>query len=332
MKLFIDSNIFLSFYEFTSEDLTELDKLCRLIESNDMDLLLPQQVVDETWRKREETIDRSFTGFTGFRKKLSFRSFPSYCKNHNHYDSMRKYQHKLQDLHAEMVKDLERDIENQKLAADSLLQKLFGLATKLDRTRQLIECARQRVELGNPPGKRGSIGDALNWEALLSEVSTGERLSLISGDSDFASPLTKDHLRDFLRQEWSDRKNSELYFYRTLSTFFSKQSANINLKTETEKDGLIQDLTNSISFRMTHALIASLSEYEGFTQKQVEDLVDAVLTNSQVGRILGDEDVMEFYQGLYRKYHFYMSGNAGVLKSLLEGSEDHDTAGDEVPF
>lgn len=328
MKLFIDSNIFLSFYEFTSEDLTELDKLCRLIENKEMDLLLPQQVVDETWRKREETIDRSFTGF---RKRLSL-SFPSYCKNHNHYDSMRKYQQKLQDLHAEMVKDLERDIEKQQLAADSLLQKLFGLATKLGRTHQLIESARQRVELGNPPGKRGSIGDALNWEALLSEVPTGETLSLISGDSDFASPLAKEHLRDFLRQEWSDRKNSELHFYRTLSTFFSKQSANINLKTETEKDGLIQDLTNSISFRMTHALIASLSEYEGFTQKQVEDLVDAVLTNSQVGRILEDEDIMEFYQGLYRRYHFYMTDKAEVLKSLLEGSEDHTTDGDEIPF
>ena len=295
-----------------------------------MDLLLPQQVIDETWRKREETIDRSFTGF---KKKISLSfSFPSYCKNHNHFDSMRKYQHKLQDLHAEMVKDLERDIENQKLAADLLLRKLFRLATKLGRTRQLIESARQRVELGNPPGKRGSIGDALNWEALLSEVSTGDRISLISGDSDFASPLSKDRLRDFLRQEWSERKNSELYFYRTLSTFFSKHSANINLKTETEKDGLIQDLTNSISFRMTHALIASLSEYEGFTQKQVEDLVDAVLTNGQVGRILGDDDVMEFYQGLYRKYHFYMSDKAEDLKTLLEQSEDYHAGGDEVAF
>ena len=328
MKLFIDSNIFLSFYEFTSEDLTELDKLCHLIENKEMDLLLPQQVVDETWRKREETIDRSFTDF---RKKLSL-SFPSYCKNHNQYKSMRKYQQNLQDLHTEMIKDLERDIENQKLAADLLLQKLFGLATKLGRTGQLIESARQRVELGNPPGKRGSIGDALNWEALLSKVSTGDRISLISGDSDFASPLSKDHLKDFLRQEWRDRKKSELYFYRTLSTFFSNHSANINLKTETEKDGLIQDLTNSLSFGMTHALIASLSKYEGFTQKQVEDLVDAVLTNSQVSRIIGDDDVMEFYEGLYRKYYFYMSEKAEDLKALLEESEDQDTDGDEVSF
>ena len=328
MKLFIDSNIFLSFYEFTSEDLTELDKLCHLIENKEMDLLLPQQVVDETWRKREETIDRSFTGF---RKKLSL-SFPSYCKNHNQYNSMRKYQQKLQDLHAEMIKDLERDIENQKLAADLLLQKLFGLATKLGRTGQLIESARQRVELGNPPGKRGSIGDALNWEALLSEVSTGDKISLISGDSDFASPLSKDHLKDFLRQEWKDRKKSELYFYRTLSTFFSKHSANIKLKTETEKDGLIQDLTNSVSFGMTHTLIASLSKYEGFTPKQVEDLVDAVLTNNQVKWIIGDNDVMAFYEGLYRKYYFYMSENAEDLKALLEESEDQDTDGDEVLF
>ena len=55
MILFTDSNIFLSFCEFTSEDLTELDKICRLIEKKEKDLPLPQQVVDETWRKREET-------------------------------------------------------------------------------------------------------------------------------------------------------------------------------------------------------------------------------------------------------------------------------------
>ena len=77
---------------------------------------------------------------------------------------------------------------------------------------------------------------------------------------------------------------------------------------------------------MTHELIASLSKYEGFTQKQVEDLVDSVLTKSQVRWIISDDDVMEFFEGLYRKYYFYMSDKAEHLKALLERSEDHDTA------
>ena len=51
MQLFIDANIFLSFYDFTSDDLKELDKLALLIQNKKVTLQLPQQVIDEILAK-----------------------------------------------------------------------------------------------------------------------------------------------------------------------------------------------------------------------------------------------------------------------------------------
>jgi hypothetical protein len=45
------------------------------------------------------------------------------------------------------------------------------------------------MQLGNPPGKPGSCGDAVNWEALLQGCPNGEDLELVSEDRDYASPL-----------------------------------------------------------------------------------------------------------------------------------------------
>ena len=66
-----------------------------------------------------------------------------------------------------MTNDIQQDINDHKLPADSLIQQLFDLATKLDNINKCIDHARLRVELGNPPGKKGSLGDAVIWETLL---------------------------------------------------------------------------------------------------------------------------------------------------------------------
>ena len=55
MRLFIDSNIFLSFYDFTSHYIQQLDKLCYLIDDRKLQLLLPEQVVHETARRMTST-------------------------------------------------------------------------------------------------------------------------------------------------------------------------------------------------------------------------------------------------------------------------------------
>ena len=304
MKLFIDSNIFLSFYAFTNEDLTNLEELTAIIRKGDFDLLLPQQVIDETLRNRANIINNSFKKFK--EGKISLQ-FPSYCKKYEQYSPMQKCLEELKEFHREMVTHIEKDVDNKKLPADSLIQQLFKLATRVDNKQELTECARLRIERGNPPGKKGSIGDAVIWETLLNEVEKGNSLHIVSNDSDFRSPLDQERLNDFLQDEWNTKKKSELTFYRNLSEFFKANSLEIDLETEKEKDSFIHDLANSGNFATTHFLIARLSEYGDFTQKQVDDLLDALITNSQVNMIIGDRDVQEFFQGIYHKYFSFLT-------------------------
>ncbi len=229
MKLFIDANVFLSFYEFTNEDIAELKKLELLIEEEKVGLLLPQQVADEVRRRRAGTISRSFKKF---RQSKIFLPFPSYCKEYRNYEAMQYHLGKLEEFRRKTTEDIRQDIDNQQVPADLLLKDLFSRATKIDNTPELIERARQRVELGNPPGKKGSTGDAVIWESLLAKTPDEEDIYIVSDDADFRSPLESGKLNEFLWQEWISKKQSELYFHRKLSEFFKEKFPEIHLKTE----------------------------------------------------------------------------------------------------
>ena len=126
--------------------------------------------MDETRRNRANVINDSFKKF---RETKIFLQFPSYCKKYDQYTPMQKCLEQLKEFHREMTNDIQQDIDDHKLPADSLIQQLFGLATKLDNTEQCIDRARLRIELGNPPGKKGSLGDAVIWETLLAKVKKG---------------------------------------------------------------------------------------------------------------------------------------------------------------
>ena len=55
--------------------------------------------------------------------------------------------------------------------------------------------------MGNPPGKRNSLGDAILWEFLLANAPDKEDIYMISGDGDFDSKLDRDKLIEFLDQD-----------------------------------------------------------------------------------------------------------------------------------
>lgn len=59
-------------------------------------------------------------------------------------------------------------------------------ANPVPHTSEELQRARERKELGNPPGKgAGSIGDQLNWEQILTNFKGKKRLWIISRDSDY---------------------------------------------------------------------------------------------------------------------------------------------------
>ncbi len=70
---------------------------------------------------------------------------------------------------------------------DEVSKALAGLFNKaVPHTPEEIQRARERKEIGNPPGKKADpLGDQLTWEQLLSHFKGKSRLWIISSDSDY---------------------------------------------------------------------------------------------------------------------------------------------------
>ena len=55
-NVFIDTNVLLHFYSFTSEHLNKLENIIELIKNNKIKLYLTQQIIDEFNRNRERNL------------------------------------------------------------------------------------------------------------------------------------------------------------------------------------------------------------------------------------------------------------------------------------
>jgi hypothetical protein len=295
MKLFIDTNIFLSFYHLTSEDLEELRKLAVLLDQKKVTLYVTDQVRAEFSRNRENKIADAVKRLTDQRLNLQF---PQLCKDYAEYNELRELQRSYESAHSSLLEKIGRDVAEQTLKADKTIQELFTKATIIETTDTLVERARLRIQVGNPPGKEGSLGDAISWEALLSEVSEKDELFFITDDRDYVSVLNENEFNGFLLGEWTQRKGGRIGFYRRLSSFFKDKFPDIKLATELEKELLIRDLANSPNFSQTHNIISKLSKFTEFTAAQLSEIIQAALSNSQVSYIMGDSDVYAFLKSV----------------------------------
>lgn len=332
MNVFIDTNVFLSFYHFTNDDLEELKKLGVLLDRRRVWLFLPNQVVQEFRRNRETKIADALKRLRD--QNLSFQ-FPQFCKDYPEYEQLRDLQKNYSRIHADLVKKVNDDVSSQNLRADSTIRELFDRSRSILIEDHIRERARARIEIGNPPGKGGSFGDAINWEALLSAVPEGEDIYFITDDKDYVSPVDRSAFNTFLLEEWTEAKNSTLIFYQSLSEFFREHFPEITLTSEAselEKYLLIWDLANSGSFARTHEVIAKLNRYIDFTVPQINEIVGAAISNNQVYWIIGDRDVKEFLLSIIKgKEDQIEPANLEKLFELL-GSDDSESNDDILDF
>lgn len=329
MRLFIDTNVYLGFYNYTSEDLEELNKLVVLVEQKKVTLYITEQVKREFRRNRAGKIADA-------QKKLRDHklggAFPAFAKDYGEYEKLRELQKQYEKEHAALIEKATDDIQAENLKADKVIAKLFATATTIEISEELIKKAQVRMQIGDPPGKDDSLGDAINWLTLLKEVPNNEDLFFISGDGDFASPLDDDDINEFLDDEWESEKHSSVLFHKRLSAFFQDKFPDIKVAVELEKQLLVERLTGSGSFATTHNVVAALSnQIDDFSDEQANALAEAAINNNQVGWIIGDGDVHEFYERLLQKYSEKL---APELKSQLEErlypppDPDPDPAGD----
>jgi hypothetical protein len=134
---------------------------------------------------------------------------------------------------------------------------------------------------------------------------------------------------EFLRSEWEDRKGSQLFFYTRISDFFKSNFPTIKIASDVEKDLAIEELGNSGSFAATHIAVKRLSKLDAFTPLQVEELVKIAISNNQVGWIITDLDVHEFYKSLLKQKNTLQADIAHQLEKLVQeglpGEDEHDT-------
>ncbi len=218
MNIFIDTNIYLSFYTFTKDDLEELNKLVVLMKNKEVCLLLPEQVILEFRRNRENRINEALKSLKKFKPDINFPNFSKYYKQ---FSEMMEILKIFEKYHSELMKEVDKDIFDKKLQADNIINSIFENASIIKLTSEILNNARLRKEIGNPPSnKNESIGDSIIWESILSCIPVGEDICFLTNNTtDFASILNGDLFNSFLLEEWNEKNKSNLSYYRYLSVF-----------------------------------------------------------------------------------------------------------------
>jgi hypothetical protein len=295
IHVFIDTNVYLMFFSFAEDDLEELRKLTVAINNGDLKLWTTEQTQDELARNREAKVADSIAML---RKLRPSSGVPQMARNLPEFDDFLAARRELAQELNSLVEQLTEQYERSELAADDVLEELMDAADTIEITSDILEAARRRTDVGNPPGKRGSMGDAINWEALLDACPDGVDLYLVTQDGDFISKMDREQPSSFLVHEWQRKKSGEVKVYPRISSLFAEQFPDIKLASELEKDLRVRNLVESGNFQRTHAAIAALSGYTDFSEQQARDLLNAALENSQIHWIAEDSDVQEFFREL----------------------------------
>jgi hypothetical protein len=78
--------------------------------------------------------------------------------------------------------------------------------------------------------------------------------------------------------------------------------------------------------------MARLLKHTDFSATQIEELVKIAQTNNQVGWIIGDPDVHQFYSGLLKQHNDKLAPDiSSQLAELVKKGEPSDDK-DDIPF
>jgi len=320
MNVFIDANIFLSFYHLTNEDLEELRKALVLHDNKKINIWLPDQVKDEFVRNRHIKIADAVKRFE--EEKLN-NQIPQMMRGYEEHSKLREATRSYNDAKQKIKEKLLADVESKSLVADQVVESIFSKASKVEISQALFLKAKLRSDRGNPPGKVGSYGDAINWECLLESIPSGQDLYIISEDGDYFSKLFKDKLNEFLSDEWTRIKMSQLFLYKSVSSFLCEHFPSAKLASELEKECAISDLAASSNFASSHSIIAKLERYAEFTKTQVDEVLRAAVSNNQVAWIVRDEDVSKFIARILDRYEAIADAElVAKVKELMPEASD----------
>lgn len=298
IHLFIDTNVYLKFYHFSNDDLEELNKLHVLLDNDKLELYLPEQVSNEFHRNRDTKLADALKTFNT--SKLEFQ-FPQFCKEYEEYEKLKKIIREFSHEKQQLLKNVMLAIETETLKADKTIDLLFSKSNYITTTQELVEKAKLRFDLGNPPGKNKSYGDGINWESLLEAVEPGNDLYFIADDKDYFSEVANANFNSFLLNEWNQKKGTKIKFYKTLTDFFKDVFPTIKLAMELEKNLLITKLEGAPNFYSARNILQKIHNFDAFSSEQVNQIITSSIENTQILWISDDEDINEMLYDIIAK-------------------------------
>lgn len=203
MRIFIDTNKYLDFFRASDNSLETLNSLISLIESHKLSLILPEQVISEFKRDREQV-------FKNFDASLKTIDAPNIIREDNDIKTINELIKKKKKEYKDKMFDPESEI-------NIALKKVFSLAEKPIENDKILGTAYYRTLRGNPPRKDNrSFGDAIIWETIL-EYYTDNSLIIISRDGDWSSEINKEEINPFLLEEWLSKTKNNLRLENNLA-------------------------------------------------------------------------------------------------------------------
>jgi hypothetical protein len=215
--LFVDTNVFLSFYRSTDIGLG----LLKHLESVSDSLIKADQVEFEFFKNRPSVINRVLNGI--FTNAVSL---PAFLINHPETASIRKHEAEIRG-HVKTLRDklkliLEKPEDNDhvlKVVNELMANPTLNLKFESKEVqKQIFDAGFARFHKNYPPRKPDdiNIGDAIHWEWIKHCAKTQERDVVIhSEDGDFGAD--KAHLHDCLAREFTETTKQKAQLVPSLS-------------------------------------------------------------------------------------------------------------------
>ncbi|MFC1578514.1 PIN domain-containing protein [Thermodesulfobacteriota bacterium] len=252
--LFIDTNIYLDFYRIRNEVKISFLKHLEAIKES---LIITDQVEMEFKKNRQSAI---LEGMSGLQRPKKI-DIPGVLKKDKSATALKKdYERidgRIKKLKARLDNVFESPVRYDKVY--QVLQRLFSKRQNIDLYRKhkkrydVRQLAEKRFMLGYPPRKKNdtSIGDAINWEWLITVASeTNADIWIVSRDSDYGVIQgDKSFLNDWLKQEFQERisKKRKIVLCPKLSQALREFEIPVTQEEEEAEDRVIKAPTLSIN-------------------------------------------------------------------------------------
>jgi len=221
--IFIDTNIYLRFFDSNSKEFKRLLDDLIIVKSN---IFVTNQIINEIERNKLNVFNKSISNYKK-NVKISEVNLPEHIDGNNtrKLEEWNNKRRRIEEDNEKLIKELdvifEENISNISISKDNVSLKLKSIFQNISHaSSEEITLARIRKEIGNPPGKKEDpIGDQITWEQLLNKIPQINRIWIITNDFDFYSKFkTTCYLNPYLSQELLNKHSEiEINIFESLS-------------------------------------------------------------------------------------------------------------------